>query len=377
MKKISILFTTIAIMLFLSLQIYAYDTKQIDEKIDISSLFDSIPQDSQDLIPESFLEEENTVEKAKKIDNGFLIELLKKSTKKVFPSFSATLCSLLGVVFLTALVNSAKNNLASESFSKIISFITVSFTAISAYDLLSSITSSVSIYISALNTMINAMLPIMLMLYTIGGNVTTAVVNSSGTAFLLNIMNSIITGGLYPLIDICFGLTIAESLGNIKGLTELTRTLKNIFTAILSGTMTVLSIFLMFKTGLSATADGVSARTIKFAGSFIPVVGSALGDSVRTLMAGIGLIKNSVGFIGIIIILIISLPVVIKVIAAKLCLDLTSGAAVVLGCDKEGNLLKNLSSILGFSLAVIVCVSILFIIELTVFVIISPSLGAI
>ena len=140
--------------------------------------------------------------------------------------------------------------------------------------------------------------------------------------------------------------------------------------------MTVFSIILLFKTNLSASADSAATRTIKFAGSFIPVVGSALGETVRSLMTGVNLIKSSVGFLGIIIVIVLILPLFLKIISAKICIDVSVIAASLLECKKESAFLKEISGVINFLLSIYFTTSLMFVFELIVFVTISPALGA-
>jgi len=226
-----------------------------------------------------------------------------------------------------------------------------------------------------MDVVISAMLPIMTLIYTLGGNVATAVVNSSGTAITLSVINTLCQHGLFPVLKTLFGLSLTSSVGGFQGINEISKTVRTIFTVILSGMVTVFSIFMLFKTNLAIASDGVAARTVKFAGSFVPVIGSALGDSVRGLISSLSLIKSSCGLVGIVIVLCATLPILICIITNKICFDLAGGVANMLGCEAEGKIMKEFSSILNFALAITVTISVLFVFELTIFINTSLVLG--
>jgi hypothetical protein len=212
-------------------------------------------------------------------------------------------------------------------------------------------------------------------LYSIGGNAASAIVSTSGMSLTITATNYALQHIFLPSLKICFGLLLASRISGIKGVAQIESTLRKFLTTSLVGTTTLFSFFLVFKTNISVASDGLTARTIRFAGSFIPVVGSTLGESVRTVMTGISMIKSSVGFVGVFILLAITLPTLLQIVITKTSFDLASTVSAVLGSEKEGEFLKNVSSIFNFLIAVTFTICILFMFELTVFIFISPALG--
>ncbi|MBQ6702869.1 MAG: hypothetical protein IJN17_07950 [Clostridia bacterium] len=371
MKAVKTVFLTFIIISFLAIEAHAFDPQKIENEVDISPIIEAVPDAEREYIPNG----ENALDIAYKTDTGFIISLGLKILKKTLPKTAKTLCTLLCFIVSVSLINSGKNSISSPFFANALTYATLTASVVFTYGILMSLWETLEIYMTSINTVINAMLPSMALIYTMGGNATAAVVSTSGITFIISILNVIFQHGMLPLIKICYGLSIAEAVGAINGIREITKTVKNIYTFVLSTSMTLLSIFLLFKTNIAASADGAAARTIKFAGSFIPIIGSAIGESIRTVMSGVELIKNSVGFVGIIILIVITLPTLLHILTTKICIDISSGIASVLECEKESALLKELSSILGFSLAITVCVAILLLFEMTVFISISPVLG--
>lgn len=366
----------IIILSFNTINIFAFSPEKLEEEIDLNTLIDTLPESSKEYLPQNLKNTDDLINEIQKTDTGSIFTIFLNILKNTFPSTAKKLYSLLGILIALSVVNILKDNIGTPAYSKGLALLTTAIISIFIYEFLNDIWKDAESYISTINAFITALIPVMTFLYTMGGNVSTAIVNSSGLAILLTFSNSVLNSCMLPLSKICFGLTIAGNIGNLKGVSEITKTLKGFFTITLSGIMTLFSIFLLFKTNLSASADSAATRTIKFAGSFIPVIGSALGETVRSLMTGISLIKSSVGFLGIIIIFIITLPIFLKILSAKICIDLSVVVSSLLGCERESIFLKEISGIINFVLAINFTTSLMFVFELIVFVIISPALGA-
>ena len=105
----------------------------------------------------------------------------------------------------------------------------------------------------------------------------------------------------------------------------------------------------------------------------MPVVGSAIGEALNSVVAGLGLIKNTVGMLGIVGVIVINLPALMNIIVWRGMLYVVSAVCDITGCDE----LKGFSSDLGGVLSLIsgaVCfVSFVFIISIAIIITISRS----
>lgn len=376
-KNKHVIFVIIIIVFLLSNSITAVglSIEEVQEQIDLNSLLDALPDSTKEYLPQDLRTSGNLINQIQNTDSNYFFEIIGNIINKLLPSTTKKLTSLLGIIITFSIINTLKDNIGTPNYSKCLSLLTITILSIFIYEFANKIWKETEAYISYIDALITALIPIMTFLYTLGGNVSTAIVNSSSLAILLTFSNKFVYSCILPLSKICFGLTIAGNIGNIKGVSKISKTLKSVFTLIFSTLITVFSIFLFFKTNLSASADSAATRTIKFAGSFIPVIGSALGESVRSLMSGISLIKSSVGFFGIILIVVITLPIFIKILSTKICIDIAAFTASLLGCEKESVFLKETSGVINFLIAINFSTSLMFIFELIIFVTISPALG--
>ena len=111
----------------------------------------------------------------------------------------------------------------------------------------------------------------------------------------------------------------------------------------------------------------MTAKTAKAAVSnFIPVVGKIMGDTVDSVIGCGNILKNSVGIIGIIIILEIVFVPSIKILALWLTFKITSVVCEAVTDNKIVNLIDQIADSYKILLAMLFSVSIMFIIGITI-----------
>ena len=118
---------------------------------------------------------------------------------------------------------------------------------------------------------------------------------------------------------------------------------------------------------LTSSVDGVTAKTAKAAVSdFIPIVGKIMGDTVDSVIGCGNILKNSVGIVGVIIILGIVFVPIIKVSIFWISFKLTSAVSEVIADARIVKLIEELADSYKIILAILFSVSIMFIIGITI-----------
>ena len=132
---------------------------------------------------------------------------------------------------------------------------------------------------------------------------------------------------------------------------------------------TVLISVISFQSILSAGKDSVSMRTVKFAASnFIPIVGSAVSESMRTITAGMRLLRTSVGTTCILALFLTALPVMIEIYILKCVFAVFSIFSGLMGAQTEKNILETSSDILDIINGIIIFSLLISIITLILFI---------
>lgn len=125
---------------------------------------------------------------------------------------------------------------------------------------------------------------------------------------------------------------------------------------------------------IAGAADTVTIRGIRFlVGNTLPVVGSAIGEALNSIVAGLGLMKNTVGVLGIAAVLVINLPMLIKVIIWKCALYFIGLVADITGFSEIKVFSENMNSVLAVITAAICYVSFVFIISIAILLTISKG----
>ena len=295
----------------------------------------------------------------------FILDLLGVMIEPVLKNFAL----LFGTVIFISVFSQIKTSIASESIAMVFEYVGLLCLALITYNILFDLWQEVRQVLDIVSVIINSMIPIMATLYTAGGNVTTAVTNNASMTIVMTLMENICYYGLYPILQICFGISLAASVSGTINLSGISGFIRNTFLFILSLVMTVLSAVMAYQTSLTLSADSMAARTVKFTmSSVIPVVGSAVGEAVRALSGSIVYIKNTVGILAVFAIIIVILPVLLNLLLNRLGMNLVSVIAKIIGCDKESVFLSDVVALMNYAIAMLVACSVFFIFLLTLFI---------
>jgi len=121
----------------------------------------------------------------------------------------------------------------------------------------------------------------------------------------------------------------------------------------------------------------MSARTVKFvAGNMIPVVGSTVGETMKTLAASVKVLRGTVGMAGVCVIALLLLPVITELMLTRLALGAAASIGELMGRRGEARLCREVASLYGYVIAAASLASALCFIALTLFAITSSAIGS-
>lgn len=156
-----------------------------------------------------------------------------------------------------------------------------------------------------------AFFPAFLVILTVSGSSLTGV--STNTLLLgLNILSAKL---FVPLINCFLALSLCSGMRsslNIDGALRVVRKgLISLISFCAGAFVTVLSV----KTAVASRADALGLRSLRFAiNSVVPVIGSAISEGLLSIQSYAGLVKSTVGVVGIIGVIALFLPALINVI---------------------------------------------------------------
>jgi stage III sporulation protein AE len=117
---------------------------------------------------------------------------------------------------------------------------------------------------------------------------------------LMTLINRVLLPLVYAYIAAC---TAYAALGN-EGLKRIAATVKWVVTTLLTGVLMVFVGYLTVSGVIAGTTDAATLKAAKLTvSSVVPVVGGILSDAAETVLAGAGILKNTVGVFGMLAVL--------------------------------------------------------------------------
>ncbi|NLK39194.1 MAG: hypothetical protein GX303_02940 [Clostridiales bacterium] len=345
----------------------------------LDSLKSLIPDDIRGQLPDNLLEgEEGTSSEAIAQLVGFDY-LAAKALDALVAAAKASLGSLsmiLGILILSSVFNLFRGGIHNDGLSKIVELACSLCVALSIFSFMNGQLETVSETIERINVFMTGLLPVMGGLYAAGGNVASAVAANAGLMTFVTVIENICYYALVPLLRICFGFAIVSVFCVEIDLSEVSNLIKKTYTILIVFLTTLMSAVFAYQSAIANSADNVAAKTAKFAvGSFVPVVGSALGEAIKTVAGSLTLIKNMVGVVAVVVIILSAMPAFFSLLMGKLALGISGAVAGLLGSTRENRLINELKGIYNLGLAMVACTSVLFLVCLTVFIKCTVALG--
>jgi len=330
----------------------------------MDSLYARIPAEAARLLPDEAL----TGEGLSGMDHGFFAGLAAELLLGAMEGLLRNFALIVGILLLSAVFSLLRQSMLGSELSGAGTLAGSLCLTVSLYGILSGLWADGFAALEQLKGFMTAMLPVMSSLYAAGGHLSTAAVTQTSLMAALTMLEQGITGWLLPLFRICFAFTLTGCVGGLN-LNGVAGFIRQTFSAVLGFLMALFSLVLAYQNRIAVGADNVASRSIRFAASsFIPLVGGSVSEAVRTVAGSIKAIRSSVGWVAILVIALLLLPIIIRIYGAKIMLWAASCAARLLGCDREAGLLDEMAGLLNMLLAMIFAVSVLFLLSLTLFI---------
>lgn len=136
------------------------------------------------------------------------------------------------------------------------------------------------------------------------GAVTTATFQQVSTVFLADLLMELIDGLLIPLVYLYIGALAAGACLPENRLGAIAEALKKVITWMLTTSLLLFTVYLSVVRVVAGAADAAAVKVAKAAISgAVPVVGGIIAEATETVLAGAGMLKNTLGVFGMLAIL--------------------------------------------------------------------------
>lgn len=336
----------------------------------VSDMYGALPDGVKDSLPDRLENDisENGESAVASLGAEYIASLAASALKAAFAYSVKPLAAVIGVLLLSALLNSAGAAAAGGEAVALSSAVSVTVTLFGAITPLFKLTSDT---LSGIGLIMKGILPVMTGIYAMSGNITAASVNSTWLMLLLTFIETLTESLLMPLLCTCTGFIAVTTLSRFTGAPDMSGVsgeLKKALTFLLAAAGTVFTTVMAHQTALAKSADSVALRSLKFAsGNMIPVIGGALGEAADGYLAGVSLIRSASGTLAAAAVISYVLPALLKLAVLRAGLSAVAAGAEIMGRGKEAAVVREAGEVLGIAVALICTASVLSVIAVGVF----------
>lgn len=314
--------------------------------------------------------------KAELSENGFTGDYSKLSFKGfleyIWESFAGQLLTpvnilarLTAIIILTSLARSA--SVAGGT-------IYTAFSAVSVLGCITVIYQAMYTSFSGVCTYLDRLTEFMLSYIPIYASVTAASGGfSSGGSYYASCLGiceiiAFVSGNvIMPFLSIFLALSFTAAINPDMKFSSAAESIKNAVNVILKALMTIFTGFIAVQSISGAAADNAASRALKFgASNFIPIIGDSVSEAYSTVYGSIGIIRSSVGTLGVIVTAVMLLKPLISMVCLKIIMDLSKLIADLMGESEAAELLKSTGFAMSAAISTILCFGMMFIIATSV-----------
>jgi len=205
--------------------------------------------------------------------------------------------------------------------------------------------------IEELSAFSNVLLPILAAATAAAGYFGSATVQQVTTMLLVDLLINVIRSFMLPLMYLYIGVLAASAALPENRLGAIAGGLKKVITWVLTTSLLCFTLYLSVSRVITGAVDAASIRLTKAAISgVVPVVGGIIAEAAETVLAGAGVLKNTIGIFGTLAILAACAYPFLRLGMQYLLYKLTAFLAAALGAPRLCRLIDGLGGAFGLIL---------------------------
>lgn len=276
---------------------------------------------------------------------------------------------LLVIAVICCILQNIQNSFEGSTVAKLayfVCFLVVITLAIGSFKM------ATEVGLDSINNMVTFMkllLPVLLVLLTAMGGITSVALLQPLLMVFLSFMCTFIQMVIFPLIYLNAVLAIANNVSESFKVSRVAGLIKQLTKVGIGLVLTVFIGVITVEGVAGAVVDGVTLRTAKFmTGAFIPVAGGMFADALDAVVGGSLLLKNAVGITGVLVLGAIVIFPVLKILAIAIIYRIASALLQPLGDSLIADTLEDMSGSLLLAFAAVLSVAIMFFLTITIIV---------
>lgn len=336
------------------------------DALNISDFLSSAEKYTQNVFPDLDITELFLNAISGSIGNIFEINNIFDVFLQEFSEIITLMISIVTIIIIHSIFKTIIENLGNSNSSKVVYFVQYLIIVTIITNNFVTILDLTKDCINNIVSFMNLFIPLLLTLMLTTGSLVTTTITEPILIFMVNFIGNFISSFLIPFLLVSITISIISNISKKISIDKLSKFMKSSIIWILGIILTIFSCTLSIEGTLSSSVDGMTGKTAKATVStFIPVVGKILGDTVDSVIGCGNILKNSVGIIGIIVIIGIVLIPIIKIGILWFSFKLTSAVCEVIADKKIISLIEEIGDSYKILFAILISVSIMFVIGIT------------
>lgn len=221
--------------------------------------------------------------------------------------------------------------------------------------------------INSMISFMQAVFPLIITLLISLGNIASGSLYHPLILASINIVSSLTQTIVLPAVFLSAIFFLVNSMTENSYIKKLASIVRQFAVIFMGFTVTILSGITAIQGIVTSSADGVLVKTAKFSvDKFIPIIGSYISDSVDLILSCSALIKNALGAIGLLVIILIILMPVLKLLAIAIIYKGLSILVEPLGIKNVSDGLNEMGNTIIILISVLLLVALMFLIMITI-----------
>ena len=259
------------------------------------------------------------------VDYNTMLETIFQIILQMIVEYVPMFALIVGIGIISSLLGQIKSKFAEKSTADIVHFVCFCLIIVILGASVKRLLASTTATMENMTNITNSIFPIVLTLMTGIGAISSVGVFQPVLAIMGNVISVVMLKVVVPIFIFSFALNIIGNLSNNIKLDKFGSFLNSLFKWLIGITFTIFFAVISIQ-GISAGAfDSVSLRTAKFTvSSYVPIMGGYLSQGMDLILASGVLIKNSVGLVGILIIISSIMAPILEIVVFSLMLKAVS-----------------------------------------------------
>jgi len=207
---------------------------------------------------------------------------------------------------------------------------------------------------------INVSFPGCIFLLSSSGYSMTATSMNAIFVIVSNVIAFVLNRYIVPILYFCLVLAISNIIADSEEINDFNKLIIKFIRYLLGIMFTVFGAVLSFTGFSSSVNDGIALKTAKYAiSNFVPLVGTCLADTLNSVIYTSTIMKNTVGYICLWVVFMISIIPAVKLMVMSFTIKLTSISVSVMSHKKIASALDIVYEIISTLWGLIILLTIM------------------